>query len=146
MTVLALAMALVLAAFAALHVYWGFGGVWPGHDEKSCARAIAGFRGIECMPSLAASLAVAAALLLAGLVALALGGMVGAPLPGYLVLLAGFGAALVFLGRGVAGYLPAWRRITPEMPFARYDRLYYAPLCLALGAGFVFLLLKGSPA
>ena len=34
---------------AALHAYWGFGGVWPGTDAASCARTVGGFPGrAEC--------------------------------------------------------------------------------------------------
>ncbi len=47
--------------------------------------------------------------------------------------------ALVFLGRGVAGFTPAWRRHTPEQPFATLDIRYYSPLCLAIGLGFAAL-------
>lgn len=144
MTILALSIALVLGAIAALHVYWGLGGVWPGHDEKSCARAIAGFRGIERMPSLAASLAVAAALLAAAVVALALAALIRVPMPSALLVLAGAGAAAIFLGRGVAGFTPAWRRLTPEQPFARNDRRFFSPLCLAIGTGFGILVLQGA--
>lgn len=143
MTLVATLVALVLVLLAALHVYWGLGGVWPGTDEKSCARAIAGFKGIDRMPSPPAAFGVAAALAVAALIALALAGIVTLPLPAALIRLGGLGAALVFLGRGIAGFTPAWRRITPEMPFARNDRLYFSPLCLLIGAGFTLLLIQG---
>ncbi|MEX4006152.1 DUF3995 domain-containing protein [Neoaquamicrobium sediminum] len=143
MTLVATLVALVLVLLAALHVYWGLGGVWPGTDQKSCARAIAGFKGIDRMPSPPAAFSVAAALAVAALIALALAGIVTLPLPAALIRLGGLGAALVFLGRGIAGFTPAWRRITPEMPFARNDRLYFSPLCLLIGAGFTLLLFQG---
>ena len=122
MTVVAGLVAIVLVLLAALHLYWGMGGVWPGTDEKTCARAIAGFRGIDRMPSPIQAFTVAGALL------------------------AGAAAALVFLGRGIAGYTPAWRRLTPEMPFARNDVRYFSPLCLLLGVSFVVLLSQGASA
>ena len=50
----------------------------------------------------------------------------------------------VFLGRGLAGYTSAWRRRFSEQPFARLDRLAYSPLCLALGAGFLAILIAGG--
>lgn len=142
-----MALACLLAALALLHAFWGLGGVWPGHDEKSCAKTIAGFRGVERMPSPAASFAVAFALLVAAFVAMALGGIVAPIVPSSALLaLAGAGAAALFLGRGIAGYTAAWRRLAPEMPFALYDRLYYSPLCLMLGAGFATLLFReGNP-
>ena len=144
MTLVAALVALVLVLLAGLHAYWGFGGVWPGTDQKTCARAIAGFKGIDRMPSAPAAFGVAAALAVAALIALALAGLVALPLPGALVWVGGFGAALVFLGRGIAGFTPAWRRITPEMPFASNDRLYFSPLCLLIGAGLTLLLFQGT--
>ena len=72
-----------------------------------------------------------------------LAGLVQTPWPPWLVLLAGAAAALVFAGRGVAGYVPAWRARHPREPFASLDRHYYSPLCLLLAAGFVVLLADG---
>ena len=64
--------------------------------------------------------------------------------PRWLTLLAGAGIAPVFLARGVAGYTPAWRRLQSAEPFATLDRRYYAPLCLALGTGFLIILFAGG--
>jgi len=47
--------------------------------------------------------------------------------------------ALVFLGRGVEGYLPAMAKA--EQPFPQLNRRYYSPLCLVLGLGFLVLVL-----
>jgi len=146
MSLLAVMVAVVTAALAAIHLDWGFGGIWPGTDQKSCARAVAGFKGVDRMPPLAASFAVALALFAVALLPLALAGLIVLPLPAWLTRIAGVAAALVFVGRGVAGFTPAWRRLTPEMPFARNDRLYYSPLCLAIGAGLLLLALQGSAA
>lgn len=138
-----LVIALVLAGIAVLHVYWGMGGRWPGTDEETCARAVVGFRGIRNMPSPAAAFAVAIALLAAAWIGLALGDLVAWPLSPSLLALAGLAAAIVFLARGVAGFTPAWRKLAPELPFARNDVRYFSPLCLLLGAGFVFLVFRG---
>ena len=88
------------------------------------------------MPGPAACFAVAAALAIAALIPILLTRQLG-----MLALLAAAAAALVFLGRGVAGFTPAWRRLTPEEPFATLDVRYYSPLCLIIGAGFVALIL-----
>ncbi|MCO5058588.1 MAG: DUF3995 domain-containing protein [Rhizobiaceae bacterium] len=146
MTALSLVLAVPLTVIAALHAYWGVGGVWPGTDEASCARAIAGFKGMTTMPSIGASFAVAAALVFALLVALALGGWFAAPFGR--IQLAGMALVIgaIFLARGVIGYLPFWRRLTPEQPFADRDRLYYSPFCLLIGAGFLALSLQGFAA
>nr|WP_318528236.1 DUF3995 domain-containing protein [Mesorhizobium sp. ZC-5] len=134
---------MALFAIAALHAYWGFGGVWPGTDAASCARTVAGFRGVDTMPGPGASFAVTAALAAAALIVLVQGGWILPPLPGALFTLAAIGAALVFLGRGIAGFTPAWRRLTPEQPFARLDVRYYSPLCLLIGLALLLLALKG---
>ena len=55
------------------------------------------------------------------------------------MLVGGCGCAAVFAARGAVGYITVWARLTPEEPFRSYDRRYYAPLCLLLGAGFAAL-------
>ncbi len=143
MSMIATAAASVLFVIAALHAYWGMGGVWPGVDAQSCSRTVTGFPGRNKMPGAAASFAVVAALALAALVALTQGGLIATPLPPVLTLLATLGAMAVFLGRGIAGFTPAWRRLTPEMPFARLDVILYSPLCLTIGAAFAILAVFG---
>lgn len=139
MTLLGWVTALILAVLAGLHAYWGLGGVWPGTDPKSCALTVAGFKGIDRMPPPASAFGVAAALAAVALIALTLGGAIDLPLPAMLVSLAGLGAAAVFVGRGIVGFTPAWRRLTPEMPFARNDRFFFSPLCLMIGAALIIL-------
>jgi hypothetical protein len=140
---LALILAAALVVIAALHVYWGIGGVWPGTDQKSCARAVVGFARVEEMPSAGAAFAVASMVVAAALVALALGGVFAAPFGQLSLAGAALFIGLVFLGRGFAGFTPMWRKLTPEMPFARLDVRYYSPLCLILGAGFAALAIGG---
>jgi Protein of unknown function (DUF3995) len=132
---------LVLFTLAALHAYWGLGGRWPGHDELSLARSVVGSKGITRMPSSKACFAVMALLIGVGLWPLFMAGVLPALWPNWLTLLAGWGFVLVFVGRGLAAYVPAFRLLAPEEPFASLDRQLYAPLCLALGGGFLFLLL-----
>jgi len=146
MSLLALCLALPLVAIATMHVYWGMGGIWPGTDAASCARAVVGFRGAETMPLPAASYAVAVVALVMALVALALGGWYAEPIePARLAGMALFGG-LVLLARGLLGFTPLWRRLTPQQPFARLDTRLYSPLCLGLGAGFVALAFGGLSA
>jgi hypothetical protein len=146
MTVLALFLAIPLVLIAALHVYWGIGGIWPGTDPKSCARAVAGFNGIDAMPSPSACLAVAAVFIVATLMVLALGGVFASPFERISLAGAALFMALVFFGRGLIGFMPFWRRLTPEMPFARLDLRYYSPLCLVLGVGLAILAFEGFAA
>lgn len=143
-TALALALSAILLCLTTLHVYWGIGGIWPGKDQASCAHAVVGFRGVDEMPGAFASFAVAACLGLATLWPLALLGITATPFPRAGLATTATMIALVFLARGFAGYMPAWRRMTPTEPFATLDRRYYSPLCLIIGLGFVILVISES--
>ncbi|HEY4193830.1 MAG TPA: DUF3995 domain-containing protein [Mesorhizobium sp.] len=146
MIVLAFALSFVLLLITALHVYWGIGGIWPGTDAASCARAVCGFEGMDEMPPPSSSFAVAACLVLATLWPIALVGVFATPFPDIgLALVAGL-IGLGFVGRGIAGYVPAWRRLTPEQPFATYDVRYFSPVSLLIGLGFIVLAVTQFPA
>jgi Protein of unknown function (DUF3995) len=140
-------IAIVLSAavyvLAIAHAYWGFGGFWPAANPERLAKAVVGAPGIERMPPPASCFAVAA--LLAGVASWPLfaAGLLDEAWPAWLTLLAGAGITAVFLGRGIAGYTPAWRRRFSTQPFAHLDRLIYSPLCLLLGAGYLTILLTG---
>lgn len=127
-----------LLAIAMAHLIWALGRTWPIRDERLLVRTVAGFRDAQRMPPKLMSLGVAIACLAAGIVGLALADRDsgGAGLTALGVLL-----ALVFLGRGALGYTRWWARQTPEEPFRTLDRKNYSPLCLALGLGFLVLVL-----
>lgn len=124
--------ALILGLIAALHAVWGLGYSWPDKDSKSLARRVAGFKDIQSMPSPAACFAVAIFLALAALVILFAIGLFDPVFPKIILKLILAGLAAGFCMRGIFSFLPFWRRITPEQPFARLDRRYYGPLCLCL--------------
>ncbi len=140
---IAIALATLLWAIATLHLYWGRGGLWPEQDELSLARRVVGAPGIQSMPNASACYAVAFPLFLAGAWPLAMIGLWPMPLATELMVLAGYGLAIVFLGRGVAAYLEPFRQLFPEEPFATLDRRLYGPLCLFIGLGFTYLLVLG---
>lgn len=144
MTALAIALWAVLAAIAALHAAWGLGSHWPCASEESLVRAAGGTPGARRMYPPSACFAVAA--MLAGVSAWPLfaADLLPAAWPGWLTEVAGVAIAAIFMARGIAGYVPAWRRLHSAEPFATLDRRIYAPLCFALGAGFITLLLRGS--
>ena len=134
-TALALVTSSVMLLIAALHVYWGHGGNWPGTDRQDLLDKVVG-RG-EAFPPLLACYAVAGALLFAGATPLLSVGLLSVPgLPPelYLSWLQYFIAA-VFLLRGAGGYLPVFeRKATPA--FVRLNRRIYDPLCLFLALCF----------
>ena len=135
MTCVATAMFLVLAAAATIHFYWAFGGLWPGHDQKSLAAAAIGNPRLDSLPPAHVNFAVAVAIGLAAAWPLV------APLLHFprLMLLGNLFLAAVFLARGMVGYAPSFRRRHSLQPFAIFNRWFYSPLCLVLGAGFLYL-------
>lgn len=132
---LPLLLAGVLFLLSAVHLYWGFGGRWPGHDEASMVEHVVGrTRGMKA-PSLVASVAVALALAAgAGLVLAAT-----FPLTSFEPWLKAARWALlaVFAGRGVATYVPPLFRYAEGTPFWRLNRRAYGPLCLAIALGIL---------
>jgi hypothetical protein len=140
---LAIVLWAVLAAIAVLHAAWGLGSHWPCKSEASLVATAGGTQGATRMYPPSACFTVAA--LLAGVSTWPLfaAGLLPAAWPDWLTRLAGAGIAAVFVARGIAGYVPAWRRLHSAEPFATLDRRLYAPLCFALGAGFIVILLRG---
>lgn len=140
MVLLAALVFFVLAAIAAIHILWAFGSRWPVESEHGLVALVIGATGRTQMPGPVECIAAAAVILCAGLLALALARP--STLPGATVLAwAGAAATLVFMIRGVAAYLPIWRRRFAQEPFATMDRNWYGPLCLLLAAGFIVLMI-----
>ncbi|WP_454758471.1 DUF3995 domain-containing protein [Caulobacter segnis] len=123
----------VLFLLAAVHLYWGLGGRWPGHDEASMVEHVVGrTRGMKA-PGLVASAAVALALAVGGGLVLA-SALPPTPLEPWLKI-ARWGLFLVFAGRGLATYVPPVFRYAEGTPFWRLNRRAYGPLCLAIALG-----------
>ena len=142
-TALAVVLWLVLAAIAVLHAAWGLGSHWPCESEASLVRTAGGTPGATRMYPPSACFTVAAMLAGVSVWPLFAAGLLPAAWPNWLTLLTGAGIAAVFVARGTAGYVPAWRRLHSAEPFATLDRRIYAPLCFAIGAGFITILLRG---
>lgn len=137
MSIFAAILVALLVLLALLHIYWGFGGRWPGHDEASLVDFIVGRTQGMRAPSLGAAALVAAGLLTAAvLVWFRTGPFAGAAFYG-LAPVGYWAVALVFLCRGVAGFIPAVFRYAEGTRFHRLNRLFYSPLCLAIFVGFV---------
>lgn len=130
-------MFIALFSVSLAHLLWSFGRTWPIRNEKLLAQTVVGFKDIERMPPRLASFVVAAATFTAGMFALALADHDSG---GLLLELAGFGFAAVFLARGIVGFTSWWAGVTPEPNFRLNDRRVYSPLCLAIGLGFIALI------
>jgi hypothetical protein len=140
---IAIALVLVLTVIAGLHAYWGRGGLWPAATEDALIATVIGNARAKRMPSPGLCLLVALAIAVTAAWPLLLMLSPGTAALRGLLLLGGIAIMAVFLLRGVAGFLPAWRRLHPREPFASYDRRYYSPLCLLIAAGYAVLLLQG---
>lgn len=132
---------IVLTIVAALHLYWGFGGLWPARDPLSLARTVVGSKGISAMPSRGVTVVVAALIFTAGALALMHMSIIPALLPAWLLRLGILALTLIFLARGSLSFTAFFRDRQTEEPFLTLDRRYYGPLCLAIGAAFSVLLL-----
>jgi len=139
MLIIATLIALVLVATAVLHLYWAMGGLWPGHSAASLVRIVVGVKG--GMPPRLLTLAVALAIAAAGLWPLVFLGQIRLPIPPLVVLAGMWALCGVFLLRGGVTYLPGVWRLDETLPFYRLNRRWFSPLILAIGAGFLWLLL-----
>jgi Protein of unknown function (DUF3995) len=132
-------LTMLLVALAALHAWWGIGGRWPGHDERSLVELVIGRTRSMRMPSLIRCMLVASALFAAaGLVALQ-GKVIAVDfgMPGQRLVETGFWmAGAVFALRGLAGFIPPIFGYARGTPFAALNRVFYSPLCLLIAAGF----------
>ncbi len=146
MTLLAIVIAVVLFVLAVLHAYWGFGGGWPGYDPVDLSHRVAGFANPRSAQSPVASFVVSAALFYSTIVSLVLGGVIPSPFPFFILGPSAFFITVGFTARGIAGFTPAWRRLTAHQPFTWWDAYFYSPLCLLVGIGFFTLGIRGFSA
>lgn len=135
-------LGLVLAAASLFFLLWSVGLTVPFANEQALARSVIGRRGITRIPSRAHFAYLAILMLAAAVVAVMMGGFSeSVPDSKPWLAPAGLLLAVVFLGRGIAGVLPAVERAAPEQPYLSLNRRIYSPLCALVGASFLFLTL-----
>jgi len=127
----------VLLAVAIAHFLWSIGSRWPIRDPELLARTVVGKPGVTRVPKFA-SFIVSLLVLAAGVLALSLADHTAG---GWWLTLIGVLLAAVFLGRGAIGYTGRWRATFSAEPFATLDRKNYSPLCIALGVGYLLLVI-----
>ena len=142
MSTIALTVFVILAAIAALHVAWAFGVRWPAQDERGLVALVVGATGRTRLPSMFACLQAAAAIFIAGVVALMLAQSTDSRAVDAAVTVFGSFIGLVFALRGVAAYVPAWRLRFSQQPFVTLDQYFYGPLSLLLAAAFALLVFR----
>jgi hypothetical protein len=131
----ALLLTLAVGALAALHAYWGLGGVWPSSSEETLALSVIG-DGRRHMPPPWQCFVVAAILLAVAawpwlVIAMPASNSV---IVGLMIIVA------AFLMRALAAFSVRWRQRFPAEPFATYDRRYYGPLCFTLSVGYAVMM------
>lgn len=140
---IALLLFALLIGIAALHTYWAMGGLWPALTESDLIKTVIGAPDFERMPPSWMTFTVAGLLVVASLIALSASGVISLGWTWLARLSAGV-IALIFFGRGVAGYwIGLATQIDRTQPFATYDLFFYSPLCLAIGAGFTLIATAG---
>ena len=136
---------IVLGMIALLHVYWGVGGLWPADDLRGLIDTVMGDPRMEVMPPLWATMIVAALIAAAGYIALERAA-ISTLLPKRMVKLGAWVLFVIFTLRGLSSYVFAagvyGNGIALSEPFATYDVWLYGPLCLLIGAGFLYLALS----
>lgn len=133
MNVVPATLIFILVALAALHLYWGFGGFWPGTDANSLRETVVGtargpMYGLAASAMVAGALGAAAALV-------AMRHTIGTTGLLRLVVFAGYCVMiLVFAARGLAPYVSPVFEYARGRPFFDLNLRLYAPLCLAIAA------------
>lgn len=135
MTSIAIALALVLCALAALHARWAV------RNRFESTFVIPKVHGqYVFIPSRTATSLVALALFVAALVALAQGQVIALDVPPLLVLIAAYGAGVVFMLRAIGDFwLVGFFKSVRDTAFARWDTRLFSPLSALMGAAFLYL-------
>lgn len=150
MEILAIVLSAVLFSLSAIHAYWAFGGKWPGASERELVNIVVGIG--ERMPPVVVTLAMAIALgLMAFIPLIASGLMDDGPLArlGLVTALPWLlaGVAAIFLLRGL---LTLAAKFFPKVIAGRHERFvemdarFYGPLCLVIGAAYLWFYLTLS--
>lgn len=133
-------LAFALGAAGLLYYLWAAGLTFPFPNEQALARSIIGRRGITQVPSRLTFIYLGTLLLISALFAWLMGGFSQqVPHSKPFLAPAGLILSLIFLGRGIAGVLPAFERAAPEQPYLSLNRRIYSPLCALAGLSFLYL-------
>ncbi|MEL6201240.1 MAG: DUF3995 domain-containing protein [Pseudomonadota bacterium] len=130
----------ILLMVGLIHVYWAAGGTWPGTDDESLAKTVVGSNGIKAMPPRWITTLVSICILIAAILPLAWLGWIYIPLPSWILTVAMIVLTLIFLARGIGGFIPAIKKMNSEEPFATLDARYFSPLIIAVGLALLNIL------
>jgi Protein of unknown function (DUF3995) len=133
--IVAVAVIVVFAVLASIHVYWALGG------RTGSLAAVPELQGRPAfVPSSAATLAVAVGLVGCAVLVAASAGLIVSTRPAWWVSWLAFALAIVLLGRAVGDFrLVGFFKRVHETHFARLDSAVYAPLCLCLALSVFYV-------
>ncbi|PJZ46748.1 DUF3995 domain-containing protein [Leptospira brenneri] len=141
MILIAITSTFLLFSLAVIHVYWGFGGLWPGKTKQELIDLVFG-KGNR-FPSRFMCLFVAIFLIFFSLLPILWSLRFYLDLEHQIVIAVrytiGF-VSFVFFLRGVLGYFPPITRQWKPI-FIHYTKRIYNPLCLLIGSAFLILIL-----
>ncbi len=139
MILIPIAIFLVLTAMALLQSAWAFGMLWPGIDQQSLAHTVAWDVNITQLPPFPITFGVAIAIFAAGVCALWGAHLINLPLPNWVQKTSIIVLTFIFTIRGIVTYLPNGPFANAVEPFKTLDATFYAPLILAIGAGYAYI-------
>lgn len=126
-------VSIALFLLALLHLAWALGSTWPERTPERLSALVVGTRGP--MPSPFSCLFVALLLSMAACFLLGATGHLVLPLPLGFVRFVAWCVVCVFTLRGIGGFFDVHLRPSiRELPYHRWNRLFYSPLCLILAA------------
>jgi hypothetical protein len=134
---LAALMFIPLLAIAIGGLLWSVGRTWPFRDPVLLANTVIGRPGVDRVPRLQ-TFVFAVFMLAIGVLALALADKTGG---GIALSAIGLVVGALLLLRGIFGYSRWWAERMPVEPFYTANRKTYSPLAIALGAGFLLLVI-----
>jgi hypothetical protein len=138
---LAVILSVALLAIAGVHLYWGLGGFWPAYDNDSLVGMVVGLTPGNAMPPLWACVVMAICVMVpvVAVLLIAFGWRLALPrLFAWIPTAALWSCVFVFVTRGLATYTPIFDA-AQSTAFFDLNRMFYGPLCLALGAGLAMV-------
>ncbi len=140
MFIIAILISSVLFITALIHVGWGLGMLWPATSEQMLIKTVIGSPAIQSMPGPGLTLLVAAGIAAAGVCALWGAHVINLPFADWMRKAALIILTLIFAIRGIITYLPIGPLANSLEPFKTLDQTYFAPLILAIAAGYAVIL------
>lgn len=136
-SILGVLIFLPLLTVGMAQLLWSVGIRWPIADRALLARTVIGTASGK-MPNKLVTFGFALFLLGASVCAFAVADHSSG---GWWLTLIGAILAALFVVRGVVGFTAAWQDRHPADPYDRYNRTLYSPLSLAIGVGFLVLVI-----